>query len=181
MKNLMVIFIVLFSAHSAWSMAFYTYSCNFSKVGNEWMLNLAYAHSYKTELGWNQSALVYKERTSDGVGEDIFEYGLCSSITSDAPDNLKLNIYWVEDGKNLSDLLPGCMFSGTFVNIRHESQQLVSNNSYLSSTYTYESWGSEQTHLHIVGVTPSRIEDGAEEGLCHEKLREISERDSRPF
>lgn len=106
---------------------------------------------YSSELGWNETVRSWKQQLSGHrISNDL---GLCATVSSAEPENLKFNIYFV-DGQDLVMEEDGCMFGGSMVRYTVHHAPVTSNDQYTYSTHVANLGGKKYEILFVLGVRP---------------------------
>lgn len=145
------------------------YSCIYRREpGGEWTTVTRGWSLYTTDLGWNESVRNWKQLMSGKrISDDL---GLCATVSSAEPENVQLNIYFV-DGQDLVMEDDGCMFGGSMVRYTVHHQALTSNDQYTYATHMANIAGKKWEILFVLGARPSSGPDPRFE--CAKALAEI--------
>ena len=167
--------LLLLISNLGMAIEFSHYSCDYYRVtniGENWSPGFLGESTHFTNLGWNESTIISKSLVR---GEKMGELGTCSYVYATAPENIHLNIYWI-DGKNLNLEGHACMYSGDSVKFKKENFEVTSNKMYFSSKRKVKLNDDEYEFLHIVGIRPSPEGDVIE--LCQKAFQEVTGNES---
>jgi hypothetical protein len=145
-----------------------TYSCNYTKSsGGGWAFDSIASTPYTTKLGWYQSAVISKFRFNGGENGD---FGVCSYLSSKAPEFLQLNIYFFS-GRNLQPMGGDCVFSGKEISMNLVQRDLWKQEEFLYQTQKIFLSGKEIEFMHIAGTYKPASSNPMEQ--CKSAFRKI--------